>query len=180
VRRVALGAIAIAALLCGCGPGQAPATPAASSIHAAQATHEYPSRRPPAESVPSAAASPERAIRSFTLAYINWNASGVARDLRRLAAASAGQARSEMQLEAARAAGDYELRRGGIANRGSVESIAPMAERRGTFVVVTLERTTASSSAAYVGLRPAWHVALASVAPVAGGGWVVSAWQPES
>jgi len=174
----------------GCGPGGASAGNTSSPSHgsqtsaasAANATHEYPSPPPPAETVPSAAPTPEQAIRRFTLAYINWNASRVAQDLSRLAQMTVGQARSEMQLEAARASGDYELRRGGIANRGSVESVAPAPIGRGTYVVVTLERTTASASAntEFAGLRPAWHVALATVAPVSGGGWVVSGWQPES
>ena len=32
-----------------------------------------------------------------------------------------------MQLAAAQTANDYELRRGGIANGGSVEAVAPLA-----------------------------------------------------
>jgi hypothetical protein len=50
----------------------------------------------------------------------------------------------------------------------------------GQYAVVTLERTTASNTNVYQGLRPAWHLALATVKRQPGGGWVVSAWQPES
>jgi hypothetical protein len=45
---------------------------------------------------------------------------------------------------------------------------------------VTREQTTATASTAYQGLRPAWHLTLATVAEVAAGRWVVSSWQPES
>ena len=75
-----------------------------------------------------------------------------------LASASIGQARSAMQLAAAQTAGDYELRRGGIANSGTVEAVAPLPASRNQYVVVTRESTTATADAAYQGLRPAWHV----------------------
>jgi hypothetical protein len=130
--------------------------------------------------VPGASAAPEEAIRSFALAYINWSASDVVSDLNALAARSIGQAHSAMQLQAARAAGDYELQRAGVANVGTVEAIAPLAGRPGTFIVVTRERTVATDTAAYQGLRPAWHVAVASVMAMKGGGFAVSRWQPES
>ena len=58
---------------------------------------------------------------------------------------------------------DYELQRGGIANSGTVEAVAPLPGRRDQYVVVTRERTTATDTTAYQGLRPAWHVALATV-----------------
>jgi hypothetical protein len=97
----------------------------------------------------------------------------------RLAAASIGQARSALQLAAAQTAGDYELKHGGIANSGTVEAAAPLPTGRDRYLVVTRESTTATADAAYQGLRPAWHVAIATVARV-GGGWVLSGWQPES
>jgi hypothetical protein len=124
-------------------------------------------------------ATPERAVRSFADAYINWTADTVGRDMSRLAAASVGQARSALQLAAAQTAGDYELKRGGIANSGTVEAIAPLPGSRHQYVVVTREQTSATADAAYHGLRPAWHVAIATVARVPGG-WVLSGWQPES
>ena len=97
-----------------------------------------------------------------------------------LASAAVGQARSALQLAAAQTAGDYELKRGGIANSGTVEAVAPLPSSRNQYVVVTRESTTASASAAYQGLRPAWHVAIATVARLQGGGWVLSGWQPQS
>jgi hypothetical protein len=100
--------------------------------------------------------------------------------MQELAAGSIGQARSAMALAAAQTANDYELRRGGIANAGTVEAVAPLPGRRDEYVVVTREQTTATNTTAYQGLRPAWHVAVAGVARVAGAGWVVSRWQPES
>ena len=97
-----------------------------------------------------------------------------------LAAASVGQARSATALVAAQTENDYELRHGGIANHGVVEAVAPLADHRDQFVVVTREQTTATNTTAYAGLRPAWHVALAAATEIAPGQWVVSRWQPES
>lgn len=85
-----------------------------------------------------------------------------------------------MELEAAQVAGDPALAQGGIANAGTVEAVAPLAAAPGRFVVVTRERTSATVTSAYRGLRPAWHVTLATVRQVSPGGWVVSGWQPES
>ena len=121
-----------------------------------------------------------RAIDAFATAYINWRASTVASDMRALAAASVGQARSAMELAAASTAQDYELRRGGIANSGQVEAVSPVLGSRDQYAVVTRELTSATNTAAYQGLRPAWHVTLATVAEVGAGQWVLSGWQPES
>ena len=55
-----------------------------------------------------------------------------------------------------------------------------MAGHRDQYAVVTLERTTATDSTAYAGLAAAWHVAVATVAELAPGAWVVSGWQPEN
>ncbi|MHB8657043.1 MAG: hypothetical protein ACYC91_03670 [Solirubrobacteraceae bacterium] len=119
------------------------------------------------------------ALRAFATNYINWTAATVTEQLRALAAASVGQARSAMELAASGTAGDYELRHGQIANRGTVEAIAPLTGQ-GRYAVITRERTTAAASDAYQGLRPAWHVTVATVVRLASGGWVVSGWQPES
>jgi hypothetical protein len=121
-----------------------------------------------------------RAVSEFATAYINWDAGTVAADMQTLARRSVGQARSAMQLAAAQTGSDYELQRGGIANRGTVEAVAPLAGGAGHYVVVTREQTTATASAAYEGLRPAWHVAVATVEQVRPGRWAVSGWQPES
>ena len=126
------------------------------------------------------AADPVVAVEAFASAYINWDASTVADDMRRLAARSVGQARSAMQLAAVQTAQDYELARAGVANQGSVEAIGPVTGRPGQYAVVTLERTTATDSTMYAGLAAAWHVAIATVTQVAPGRWALSGWQPEN
>jgi hypothetical protein len=119
-------------------------------------------------------------IEAFATAYINWTAQSVAATMRALTRITIGQARSEVSLTAAQTAQDYELQRGGVANSGLVEGIAPVLGRRNQYAVVTLERTTATNTTAYQGLRPAWHLALATVTRLAPGQWVISAWQPEN
>ena len=170
------------AAVSGCAVIHAPSRPAPppSAVSRAQATHELASPRPRQTVASPAAATPEQAVRRFAGAYINWTADSVGRDMIALASASIGQARSALQLAAAQTAGDYELRRGGIANSGTVEAVAPLPGSRNQYVVVTRESTTATADAAYRGLRPAWHVTIATVARLPGRGWVLSGWQPES
>ena len=153
--------------------------PNASSVAQAQVTHEYPSPPPPPQTA-AGAVSPAAAIAAFASEYINWTADTVSARMRALAAQSVGQARSSMELVAAQTSGDYELQRGGIANSGTVEAVAPVRGRRDQYIVVTRELTTATATTAYQGLRPAWHVALANVVQVEPGRWVVSRWQPEN
>lgn len=169
-------------VLSGCSALGAPAgRPApSSSVAQAQRTHEYPSPSPPAPAVSSGAASAIQAIRAFAISYINWTAGSVAGQMRRLAMHSVGQARSAMQLAAAQTAQDYELQRGGIANSGTVEAVAPLLGHRDQYVVVTRERTSATNTTAYQGLRPAWHLALASATQLRPDQWVLSRWQPQS
>ncbi|MEA2148088.1 MAG: hypothetical protein QOG59_3675 [Solirubrobacteraceae bacterium] len=163
----------------GSSAGRSAPTAARTPLAIAQATHEYPSS--PVGQTPSApAADPVRAVEAFAVAYINWDASTVAKDMSRLAARSVGQARSAMQLAAAQTAQDYELARAGVGNQGSVEAIGPVAGHPGQYAVVTLERTTATDSTAYAGLGAAWHVAIATVTRVAPGRWALSGWQPEN
>jgi hypothetical protein len=177
-RAAAIGFCALAATGCGTTHRNAPTTP--SKLARAQATHEYPSPTPPRETANGAASSAPQAVRAFATAYINWSAQTVAGDMASLAARSVGQARSAMTLAAAQTADDYELQRGGIANHGTVEAVAPLPRKPDQFVVVTLESTSATNTTAYQGLRPAWHVALATVTELPGAGWVLSAWQPEN
>jgi len=183
-----VAAIAGGLTLAGCSAlGTTTATPATptstarSKLAQAQATHEYPSPTPPPQTAAGAAATPVAAIRSFATDYINWQADTVTAQMRALAAASIGQARSAMELAAAETAQDYELQNGGIANSGTVEAVAPLRnERNDQYVVVTLERTTATATDAYQGLRPEWHIALATVVQLSPGQWVLSRWQPET
>lgn len=172
---VALGLVAVTLGLVACGVSPSSRT---SPVAVAQRTHEYPAR-PPAQPVRGGAASARASVAAFAAAYINWDAHDVARDMRGLAERSIGQARSAMQLAAAQTASDYELQRGGIANHGTVEAVAALRGSSDQYVVVTRELTTATATAAYQGLQPAWHVAVATVARQ-GAAWVVSAWQPES
>jgi hypothetical protein len=118
-------------------------------------------------------------VTAFAIAYINWDAQTVEADMQALAGESVGPARSAMELAAAQTGSDYELRRGGIANSGTVEAVAPLAGQRDRYAVVTRERTTATATDAYQGLGPAWHVAVATVVRLGPGRWVVSGWQPE-
>jgi hypothetical protein len=119
-------------------------------------------------------------VAAFATAYINWDAQTVAQDMRALADRSVGQARAAMTLAAAQTAADYELQRGGISNHGTVEAVAPLPRHQNQYLVVTLESTSATNTTAYQGLRPAWHVALATVTEQRAGQWVLSAWQPEN
>jgi hypothetical protein len=184
-RHVLAGASLVALAVSGCGGSGHPpraatrASTVAEAVAQAQATHEYPS--PPAPQRASAGAqSPVQAIRAFATAYINWDAQTVAARLRALGAHSVGQASAAMTLAAAQTADDYELRRGGISNRGAVEVVAPLPAHSDEYVVVTLESTTATNTTAYQGLRPAWHVAVATVLELPAGQWVLSGWQPEN
>lgn len=118
-------------------------------------------------------------MRAFAAAYVNWTAATVSARLRALAHRSVGQARATLELQAREVAADAELRRGRIANAGSVEAVGPLTGRRDRYVVVTRERTSAADDAAYRGLAPEWHVSVATVRRV-GRGWVLSGWQPES
>ena len=179
IRGIGLG---IAVCVAGCGAVR-PAPPRISDVTRAEQTHEYPSPASPAQTA-AGFSSPAAAVVAFAGAYINWTATTVSEDMRSLAAQSVGQARAAMALAAAQTATDYELRRGGISNRGTVEALTP--ERAGggryvgRYVVVTREVTTATATTAYQGLLPAWHVTLATVSRVGSGRWVVSGWQPES
>jgi hypothetical protein len=182
VREVAAG-IGCGLAVAGCVNLTAPprsATRPTSKLAQAQATHEYPSPPPPRQSAAGASATALQAIDAFATAYINWTAASVAADTRALAAQSIGQARSIMSLTAAETARDYELQRGGIANSGTVEAIAPLRSTRDRYVVVTRELTTATKTSAYQGLRPGWHLAIATVTQLSPGRWVLSGWQPES
>ena len=179
MRRAAATTLCIL-VVAACGGTHHKASTTASKLAQAEATHEYPSPAPPRQTSSQTAPTAIQAIHEFAAAYINWTAQTVAADMRSLAAQSIGQARSAMALAAAETAGDYELLRGGIANHGTVEAVSPLPGHENQYVVVTLESTTTTNTIAYQGLRPAWHVALATVTEQRTGAWVLSAWQPES
>lgn len=161
--------------------GRAPGSTAPSRVAQAERSHEYPAQAAPAsEDVRAPSRAPVEAVRAFATAYINWTAATVTAQLQALAALSVGQARAAMTLAASETARDYELRRGGLANRGTVEAVAPVSGRPDQYVVVTRELTTATATDAYRGLAPAWHVALATVTRIGATGWALSGWQPEN
>lgn len=169
------------AVVVGCGGGgQVGGSTLRREIAQAQRTHEFPAPKPSEEFPAGGSPSAISAIRSFVGAYINWDAQSVSGDLRALAARSVGQARSALELAAAQTASDYELKQGGIANHGTVEVVAPLRGHNDQYVVVTLESTSSSNTTLYQGLRPAWHVALATVRLIRPGVWALSGWQPQS
>jgi hypothetical protein len=157
----------------------APAARLRATVARAQRTHEIPTPAP-AQQAPGGWRSPVQAVQVFADEYINWSADTVATHLQVLAQAAVGQARSAMTLAAGQVARDGTLKLGGIANAGTVEAIAPVTGERNVYAVVTRERTTATNSSAYQGLRPAWHVTLATVTNVDGWLWTISGWQPEN
>jgi hypothetical protein len=177
VRRASIALLALA--IAGCSPLAIHTMPPR-PLARAQAAYEYPGPPPPPQTTSGDAASATAAIEAFATTYINWTAETVVPQLRALAARSVGQARSAMTLAATQTAGDYELRRGGVQNSGTVEAVAPVLGQRDQYVVVTREQTSATNTTAYQGLSPAWHLTLATVSEVAAGKWVVSGWQPES
>ncbi len=150
----------------------------------ADRTHEYPAPSPH-QTVIGGWRNPAQAVSVFADTYINWTAATLTARLQALAEVSLGQARSAMLLAAAQAAKDYELHRSGVANRGTVESVAPLPSAPRQYVVVTREQTTSTVPGSAEGLGPAWHVTLATVtrvtvARVTGRLWVLTRWQAES
>ena len=185
-RAAVLGAVCL--LLSGCGAVAVTAT----VTRTAQGSHtSHPSAphgtltSPPGTAsghvTPSSfSAQAAEVVIAFADAYINWNSHTVSSDMQTLAAESIGQAHSAMELAAGQTARDYELQRGGIVNSGQIEAVGPLTGSKNAWVVVTRERTTATSTSAYQGLAPAWHVTVASAVELSSGRWVVSQWQPEN
>jgi hypothetical protein len=161
----------------GASTGQArQPSPRPAQAWAAGHTPRPPARQPDPYHSPLAA----EALVAFATEYINWNSHTVTGDMRLLATQSVGQAHSAMELAAGETARDYELHRGGIANHGQVEGVAPCSGPGGRWVIVTRESTTSTASNAYQGLAPAWHVIVAKAVELRPGRWAISLWQPES
>ncbi len=171
--------VSVALAACASGAASSGTATSDTAVLRADHSHEYPSP-PTAQRAVAGAVTPTLAVAAFAVGYINWTARTVSGRMRGLAALSVGQARSMVALAAAQTARDYELRRGGVANAGIVEAIAPVIGQPDTYAVVTRERTTATGTDAYRGLAPSWHVALATVTASSRRGWVVSGWQPEN
>jgi hypothetical protein len=156
-----------------------PPAPSGGIVARAQRTHEIPTPAP-AEKAAGGWRSPVQAVQVFAQWYINWTASTVATHLHLLSQVAVGQARSAMTLAAGQVGHDSSIALGGIANSGTVEAIAPVTGENDVYAVVTRERTTATHTSAYQGLRPGWHVTLATVTPIDGRLWTISGWQPEN
>jgi hypothetical protein len=121
---------------------------------------------------------PQQALEHFAQLYVNWNASTVRAHQLALAAISVGAARLTSEQAAAHVQGDAAVGQDSISNSGQVVSIAKgTGSAQGDWVIVTKERT--SGAHGYRNLPAQLHVTYAQVT-AAGGGWVVSSWQPQS
>lgn len=190
VRRAVVMAIislAAAGAATGCGsraddpPPPAPAS-AARPSRAVVVGATGASRAPAASREPGApAATAHQALERFTKAYINWTYRTIAADRARLAREATGDASVGLQRSAAQSRDDYELQAGKVANSGEVIAISPQrgaGAERDSWVVVTRERQHAAGT--YDALPATYHVTIATVEPVGGGGWAVSHWEPQS
>jgi hypothetical protein len=121
---------------------------------------------------------PQQALERFAELYINWNASSARAHQLALAAISVGAARLTSEQAAAHVQGDAAIGQDSISNSGQVVSIARgTGSAQGYWVIVTRERT--GGARGYGSLPAQVHVTYALVS-AAGGGWVVSSWQPQS
>ena len=175
-------AIAVVLALTGCGIHDPYATvqrtsSAASNQKASVPDDDGPSP-PDTTAAPGAAApSPQAALARYAGMYVNWTAGTLTADQRALASLSTGQARAQALAEGMHPS--PTVARYAVSNSGSVVAIAEgRGNERGRWAVVTVEQTNGYGP--YQGLPATSHVAWATVARVAGGGWVVSGWYPGS
>jgi hypothetical protein len=126
----------------------------------------------------AAASTPQAALRTYVLLYINWTSKTVAVNQRRLAAISLAGARAQALQAAMSYGSDSVLQTSQLRNAGQVLSISRgRASAAGSWVVVTRESTTGSGD--YQGLPAQDHVYLAQLTHV-NSGWVISAWTPKT
>ena len=176
----AILATALVLVLTGCGIHD----PYAATQHSAGAMRNQKASVPDADgpSPPSmtamsgvAAPSPQAALARYAGLFVNWTAGTLAADQRALASLSTGQARAQALAEGMHPS--PTVARYAVSNAGSVVAIAEgRGTERGRWAVVTVEQTNGQGP--YQGLPATSHVAWATVARVAGGGWVVSGWYP--
>lgn len=130
------------------------------------------------DDVVDAESTPEAALRRYAELSTNWTADTLADNQRTLARISIGGARQTALLAAERIARDDTLRRAQLSSTGTVLSASPgSGPARGSWIVVTRERTTGGDS--YRDLPPTYHVTIAKLEQRSAG-WVVSSWAPQS
>lgn len=130
------------------------------------------------DDVVDAESTPEAALRRFAELSTNWTADTLVDNQRALARISIGGARQTAMLAAERIARDDTLRRAQLSSTGRVLSASPgWGSARGSWIVVTRERTTGGDS--YRDLPPTYHVTIAKLEQ-SSAGWVVSSWAPQS
>jgi hypothetical protein len=118
------------------------------------------------------------AVRRYARLYINWTASTLQRDQRKLAKLAIGAARLQAQQAAATGASNPQLKRDHVSNRGEVVSISPGSQpAEGLWVIVTSETTGGQGQ--YQGLPAELHVTYAKVTHTRQG-WVISQWMPQT
>jgi type IV pilus biogenesis protein CpaD/CtpE len=179
---VAAGLVAVAVALAGCSNPDAPgAGPKPASTSSPQNAGESPAPAPssPASQAPvGVQGAPSAALEAFSRLYSNWTYRTLSGDQRKLAAMSVGAARLGEQQAAASSQGDTTITRGQIWNSGQIVSITGDLTQPGIWVVVTREQTGGSTQ--YEGLPVSYHVTLARLARVPGGGYAVSEWLPQN
>jgi hypothetical protein len=196
--RALLCGVAAAGLLSGCGGTQRPAETSLGRTVGATRGVAAPTLAPVGDPLPerggtispSAQAAeqavprldlsptPRAALRRYALLYVNWRAAQLPAHERELARISAAAARLEAAQVAASASGASVLAADHVADAGSIVAIAPgEGAAAGQWVVVTREQITGTGP--YAGLPDALHVTLAQTLHETGG-WVVSAWTPQS
>lgn len=118
------------------------------------------------------------ALVRYASLYVNWQASNLVTQQRKLASISLGQARAQALQAAASAAGDPELTRSQVANQGQLIAMTPGAgAAAGEWVLVTRERTAGQGD--YTGLPATLHVIYAQLTHNQHG-WIVTQWQPQT
>lgn len=121
---------------------------------------------------------PRVALERYAQLYINWTASTVAADQRKLARMSLGSARAQALQAAASYQHDSTLLKSAVTNTGTVVSIAKgEGTAAGDWVVVTSETTSGRGD--YEGLPAGLHVTYAQLTRTATG-WIVTVWEPRS
>jgi hypothetical protein len=124
------------------------------------------------------APTPQAALERYAQLYINWTATDLPAEQRRLASISLGSARAQALQAAASYRHDATLIASHVANAGTVVAIvAGQSAAAGQWVVVTSETTSGHGD--YQGLPTQVHVTYAQLKQTPKG-WLVTAWEPRA